>query len=332
MEDLFAITPLVPPAPPVLAPPAPLKVGKAAAVPPLLLAPLSQGLPRPTLRNRVQNWAQNEFQQALQKLEQARNKHAQLAVEEQHQAEQDNTRDGQHGTDRLLDYTQSYTKGLIRIAKSFSDRYNEMLRIPPLHESVMDPAYGLRGQGGDEVLAALESVFSQFFDKPTRFQWAMFRATCCAAKALIYGDEYFADPNWVLERNGWDDDCDLVGILTGRKTGKSTGLAMIALTFMFVIAGVRIVVGSRTLAQSCIVPGMRKNGTILLIHCLRSRQNAHSAPSDGHRRTGQAKHHARAVFQRQSDGRRELTGGQKWKRNGAYSFPFLREWCEERGR
>ena len=57
----------------------------------------------------------------------------------------------------------------------------------------------------------------------------------------------------MLERNGWIEDNDLVAVLTGRKTGKSTGLSMSHLAFMMVIQGYRGCNASRTVEQAIII-------------------------------------------------------------------------------
>jgi hypothetical protein len=142
------------------------------------------GLPRPSLRRRVALEAQKSFRVALKILEEARQKRAlevlkDVAVQDagpQHQ--------------RMIDYTGSYTPGLVRIAKRHTDRYNAQRRIPRLEDSFAEPSYMMRGQAGDEVLMALRTSFARFPEKPTKFQWMIFDAVCCAAKALIYGEEY----------------------------------------------------------------------------------------------------------------------------------------------
>ncbi len=58
---------------------------------------------------------------------------------------------------------------------------------------------------------------------------------------------------YVNDRNGWRFTDGVVGVLTGRKTGKSTGLAMICIAYMFVISGFRGAVASRTLEQAKII-------------------------------------------------------------------------------
>ena len=128
---------------------------------------LPQGLPRPSLRRRVQEWAHDSFRAALDKLQNARKRHAEVILQER----EDAIKKPKQDTRKLLDYTRSYTAGLVRIARGYADRYNAQRRIPPVHESFFEPAYMLRGQAGDEILAALRSVFSRFPDKPTRFQW-----------------------------------------------------------------------------------------------------------------------------------------------------------------
>jgi hypothetical protein len=212
---------------------------------------------KPLMKDQVRMAVGSSFRQAFVAMRKKREVQASELLQEKLE-QHERPADQAQSHERLLDYAHSFAAGMVRVAKTFATRFNNMRRMPTVPESFAEPAYQLRAQGGDEVLRQLRSVFSRFPDKPTKFQWMIFDATCCAAKALIYGEEYFGDPNWVLERNGWSDDNDIAAVLTGRKTGKSTGLAMTALSFMFVIPGFRGVVGSRTLEQALIIPDLAK--------------------------------------------------------------------------
>ena len=78
-------------------------------------------------------------------------------------------------------------------------------------------------------------AFSSFPEPPTPFQWKIFQAVCSANAPTIIGNAFFNDPErWIKMIGGRYTD-GIVGILTGRKTGKSTGLAYVIITLMFVV-------------------------------------------------------------------------------------------------
>ena len=139
--------------------------------------------PRPSLRRRVELQARESFRLALQNLVHARQKRAGELLQDV--AVQD--LGPKH--ERMIDYTASYTVGMIRIARRYSDRYNAARRIPPIYDSFAEPCYMRRGQAGDEVLLALRTTFARFPERPTKFQWLIFDNICCAAKGIIYGEE-----------------------------------------------------------------------------------------------------------------------------------------------
>ena len=159
-----------------------------------------------TMRNRVQEAAAAAFGNAIRKLEEDRRRHAERVLEEaKHHAQAEQNGDTLPAYSRMIDYSSSYAGRLEKIAAQMHTRYQRKLIIPRAEDSYAEPAYQMRGFGGDEVLRALRTVFSRFPDHPTAFQWTLFDAMCNVAKAIIYGQTWFSDPNWVLERNGWVD-------------------------------------------------------------------------------------------------------------------------------
>ncbi len=141
------------------------------------------------LRSEIQKLARAEFHEALAELDRARELRASKLVEEAKR------RAGERGGgplpkfSNLVDYSSSYAKTYESYLSKKCKHYNDMRYIPACEHSFGDPAYQLRGFSGDEVLRALRSVFGRFPDAPTPFQWKVFEAMLCAAKALIYGQE-----------------------------------------------------------------------------------------------------------------------------------------------
>jgi hypothetical protein len=64
---------------------------------------------------------------------------------------------------------------------------------------------------------------------------------------------YTNDAEYILRRNGWSETNGVLGLLTGRKTGKSTACAMACIIVMMCIQSAQIIVTSRTLKQAQII-------------------------------------------------------------------------------
>ena len=157
-----------------------------------------------SIRERIEQFAKLGFQEALRELEVKREQRAARLVDEARRRANERGGGPLPQFEKMIDYTPyagSFSKYIDKLCK----RFNNMCYIPRIEDSFADPAYEIRGFAGDEVLRSLRSVYSRFPEPPTPFQWKMFDATCCAGKRLIYGSEYDADPNWVLERNGWTE-------------------------------------------------------------------------------------------------------------------------------
>lgn len=152
----------------------------------------------------------------------------------------------------FVDFTPAVRR-LSDHAAELCKKYLPMLYIPRVSRSFADPVYDQRSYSGNDVHSNLKSVLETFPDPPTQFQWKLADATFAATAPLIYGEEYNIDPEYINDRHGWRFTDGVVGVLTGRKTGKSTGLAMICIAYMFVISGFRGAVASRTLEQAKII-------------------------------------------------------------------------------
>lgn len=140
----------------------------------------------------------------------------------------------------------------IRAEQIKSERDNNCF-IPRISASYADPRYNERPSDGETVYKRLLECFISFKDQPTPFQHKLFTAVASACAPLIFGEEFFSDPARCLQIIGGRFTDGLVGILTGRKTGKSTGLAYIAICLMFVIRRFKAIIVSKTLEQAKII-------------------------------------------------------------------------------
>lgn len=127
------------------------------------------------------------------------------------------------------------------------------LFIPRISISYADPAYNERLSDGETIYKQLFECFVSFNDAPTAFQHKIFTAVASACAPLIFGEEFFSDPSRCLQIIGARFTDGLVGILTGRKTGKSTGLSYVAICYMFVVKKFKSIIVSKTLEQAKII-------------------------------------------------------------------------------
>lgn len=138
-------------------------------------------------------------------------------------------------------------------AEKIKDEREKCNSIPRLSVSYGDSRYNERPSDGETVYKQLLECFISFKDQPTAFQHKLFTAIASACAPLIFGEEFFSDPARCLQIIGGRFTDGLVGILTGRKTGKSTGLAYIAICLMFVIKKFKGIIVSKTLEQAKII-------------------------------------------------------------------------------
>lgn len=103
--------------------------------------------------------------------------------------------------------------------------YRRLCRPPDIAASYADPAYEIRGISGDDVLQKMLHCAATFADPPTSLQFKIIKRSLEAMAALIYGEEWGVDRDWICERNGWNDLYGVLSVLTPRKFGKTTVLA-----------------------------------------------------------------------------------------------------------
>lgn len=155
-------------------------------------------------------------------------------------------------TDLLVSY-DTYLNQFDDAVRRLDVRYSRTLYIPPIHKSYADPIYDQKNSQGDEVRDKFRQIYESFPEPPTSMQKRFLEASMASMVALLYGDEYTNDPEYVLEHNRWTETNGVLALLTGRKTGKSTVCAMLAIDVLMCIAGSVVVVTSRTLKQAQII-------------------------------------------------------------------------------
>jgi hypothetical protein len=138
-------------------------------------------------------------------------------------------------------------------ATKIKEDYERAIFVPRLSSSFGDPSFNDRTRDGEQVFRQILKAFVSFPDPPTPFQHKLFAACASACAPMIFGEEFFSDPTRCLSIIGGRYTDGIVGVLTGRKTGKSTGLAYIAIAFMFVIKNWKGIIVSKTLEQAKII-------------------------------------------------------------------------------
>ena len=145
------------------------------------------------------------------------------------------------------------TERVVIWAEKISTEYRKMLFTPTVVDSYNDPYFNYRRSSGEEAYSAMVEAFSAFPEPPTPFQWKIFQAVCSANAPTIIGPAFFNDPErWIRMIGGRYTD-GIVGILTGRKTGKSTGLAYVIICLLFVVSAFKCIVSSKILDQAKII-------------------------------------------------------------------------------
>lgn len=123
---------------------------------------------------------------------------------------------------------------------------------------------------GHEIVRQMRLDINRFHQSPTDFQRELIDFTMQLAGPRIYGLEWKTNQLAIKRYNNWTGVFHGIGaVMTGRKEGKSTGLALAAALIMFNIPRVRIALFSKTQAQAGIILGMAKD---LLANHARSTQ------------------------------------------------------------
>ncbi len=138
-------------------------------------------------------------------------------------------------------------------AEKIATEHREGKGVPTIVESFGNPLFNATISNGEEVYQRIVECFQVFPEPATPFQWEIFSATMSACAPIIIGSAFFMDPaRWMRLIGGRFTD-GVVGILTGRKTGKSTGLAYVIITLMLNISSFQAIVSSKTLEQAKII-------------------------------------------------------------------------------
>lgn len=97
----------------------------------------------------------------------------------------------------LVDHREAMNQFEVAIDR-LCKRFSRSLYIPPVHVSFNDPYYDQKSYQGDEVLRKFRQVYESFPEPPTSMQKRFLEASMASMAALIYGDEYSNDPEYVF--------------------------------------------------------------------------------------------------------------------------------------
>jgi len=113
---------------------------------------------------------------------------------------------------------------------------------------------------GHEIVRQMLLDIRRFHQTPTDFQCELINFAIQLAGPRIYGLEWKTNQLAIKQRNGWTETFYGIGaVMTGRKEGKSTGLAMLAALVLFDLPAVRIALFSKTVQQACIILNMARD-------------------------------------------------------------------------
>jgi len=113
---------------------------------------------------------------------------------------------------------------------------------------------------GHEIVRQMRLDINRFHQSPTDFQRELIDFTMQLAGPRIYGLEWKTNQLAIKRHNGWTETFYGIGaVMTGRKEGKSTGLAMTATLVLLDVPAVRIALFSKTVQQACIILNMARD-------------------------------------------------------------------------
>lgn len=162
---------------------------------------------------------------------------------------------------------QSYFDSIARWSTGLVERFEQRTFIPTAAQSYANAQYDSRTLQGDEVIRNTRRDFLACSPPPTSVQKRMFETYLQVKAPRIYGAEWESDKCAILKRNAWREYDGILLTLTGRKEGKSTGLAQNCLSTVLNVPNWRIAVFSRTREQAQII-------LLLVIHMFRKHPRA----------------------------------------------------------
>ena len=112
---------------------------------------------------------------------------------------------------------------------------------------------------GHSIVRQMQQDIEGFSPQPTDFQRQVIDFTTQLSAPRIYGREWKTNQLAIKRINGWTETYHGIGaLMTGRKEGKSTGLAMVTVISLFNIPSGKIALFSKTQQQARIILGMAK--------------------------------------------------------------------------
>lgn len=147
--------------------------------------------------------------------------------------------------------------------EALSRRYARMMSIPDI---IADPEITqFDAPEGLEVIRQIRIDIDHLHPRPTDFQLEIIWFVVELMAPRIFGARWQTDRARIKKQMGWTaHNYGIGGILTGRKEGKSTGLAMAVVIVAMNLPSILIALFSLTINQSTIILGMAK--TILFDH------------------------------------------------------------------
>jgi hypothetical protein len=137
--------------------------------------------------------------------------------------------------------------------RSFLMTFDQMLGNPMMRQLYEPPS------DGHQILRQMNADIDRMVQPPNEFQRPLIAFTMQLAAPRIYGREWRTNQTAIRRINNWPDINHGIGAtITGRKEGKSTGLAMVTLIFLFNVPYMKVALFSKTKEQACIILGMAK--------------------------------------------------------------------------
>jgi len=145
-----------------------------------------------------------------------------------------------------------------RQMREFEPRSFLMSRAEILGNPMMRQMYEPMSDG-HQIVRQMNLDIDAFSPQPTDFQRQLIDFTIQLAAPRIYGREWRTHQLAIKRVNGWTESYHGIGaVMTGRKEGKSTGLAMVTTIALFNLPSAKIALFSKTLQQARIILGMSK--------------------------------------------------------------------------
>jgi len=145
-----------------------------------------------------------------------------------------------------------------RLVREFEPRSFLMSRAEILGNPMMRQMYEPMSDG-HQIVRQMNLDIDAFSPQPTDFQRMLIGFTIELSAPRIYGREWRTHQLSIKRVNGWTESYHGIGaVMTGRKEGKSTGLAMVTTIALFNLASAKIALFSKTLQQARIILGMAK--------------------------------------------------------------------------